>query len=333
MKKYPRNTMAITIFEKNLDEFCINFTDNELLKYRSLKEKYSQHFEKISNFLYEKLTPQEQHWLMIWFVKRWGNVSKIPFNEYMHYKGERLRIETAEYPTISLKDKVYKKLNLEDQGYKGELITYQWTLGIHDFLFNQYTNENFKIDAGDVIIDAGAFVGDTAVIFAQSTNNDCLVHAFELLDENIELLKINVENHNICDKVILNKLALSNTSNATVKINAKKLQGATSIFGCEDGEEIKTITIDDYIKKENIEKLDLIKMDIEGAERYALEGSLESIKKFKPKLAICLYHLWDDIFEIPLLIEKSGVDYQYNFKWVEFLHGWEAVLLCVPKNK
>lgn len=324
--------MSASSFEKDLDKFFIKFSESEALKAKSLKEKYASHLENISNLIYEKLTPSEKHWMIIWFVRRWGNVSKIPYNEYINYKEERKRIESKEYDSIQIGETKYKKLNLEDQGYKGELITYQWTLGIHDFLFNQYTNDHFKIEPGDVIIDAGAFVGDTAIIFAQSTNNDCQVHSFELLDENIELLKINIDNHNISDKVIINRLALSNTTGSTVRINKKIMQGATSIFGSEDGEEISTITIDDYVENNNIEKIDLIKMDIEGAERYALEGSLETIKKFKPKLAICLYHLWDDIFEVPALIEKSGTKYQYHFKWVEFLHGWEAVLLCVPED-
>ena len=61
--------------------------------------------------------------------------------------------------------------------------------------------------------------------------------------------------------------------------------------------ETKTVnvtTIDEFVKSNNIEKVDFIKADIEGAERDMLRGATEVLKKFAPKLAICIYHLPDD---------------------------------------
>ena len=53
-----------------------------------------------------------------------------------------------------------------------------------------------------------------------------------------------------------------------------------------------------------------IKMDIEGAERKTIEGAENIIKKYRPKLAICVYHRADDIFEIPLAIKKLVPEYK-----------------------
>lgn len=92
------------------------------------------------------------------------------------------------------------------------------------------------------------------------------------------------------------------------------LQDATSIFGASSGKAIEVITIDDYVASKAITKADLIKMDIKGAERLAFQGALESIKRFRPRLAICVYHLWDDVFEIPKLIAATGVEYKFSFK-------------------
>ncbi len=51
-------------------------------------------------------------------------------------------------------------------------------------------------------------------------------------------------------------------------------------------------------------------MDIEGAERKTIEGAENIIKKYRPELAICVYHRADDIFEIPLAIKKLVPEYK-----------------------
>jgi hypothetical protein len=73
-------------------------------------------------------------------------------------------------------------------------------------------------------------------------------------------------------------------------------------------------------------------MDIEGAEVMALRGARQTIQHFKPKLAICLYHKWDDVITIPAMIHSMGVEYTFAFKWVQLTDGWEAVLLACPAS-
>ena len=58
------------------------------------------------------------------------------------------------------------------------------------------------------------------------------------------------------------------------------------------------------------EKITFIKMDIEGAELNALYGSKEIIKKYVPKLAVCVYHKTEHLWEIPFFIKSLNPNYK-----------------------
>jgi len=73
-----------------------------------------------------------------------------------------------------------------------------------------------------------------------------------------------------------------------------------------------------------------IKMDIEGAEKEAILGSKEIIKKYSPILTIAIYHQPYDLWDIPLLINEINPNYDMYIR----AHGdltTEVVLYCVPK--
>ncbi len=79
--------------------------------------------------------------------------------------------------------------------------------------------------------------------------------------------------------------------------------------------------------------IDFIKMDIEGAEKKALLGARETIKKYKPLLAICIYHRQEDFFEIPFTIKKI-IEGEYTFYIRQYRYGQsETVLYAMPKSR
>ena len=79
----------------------------------------------------------------------------------------------------------------------------------------------------------------------------------------------------------------------------------------KDPENIPTIRIDDFMGRQGIEKMDFIKMDIEGSELAALKGAEETIRKHRPKLAISLYHKIDDYITIPQYLTETFPFYDF----------------------
>ena len=90
---------------------------------------------------------------------------------------------------------------------------------------------------------------------------------------------------------------------------------------------VETITIDSFVEQRNLERVDFIKMDIEGSEVPALTGAIKTIQRHKPKLAICVYHKWDDLLVIPRLIHGIRNDYSFYLDCTTGFGG-EAVLYC-----
>ena len=76
-------------------------------------------------------------------------------------------------------------------------------------------------------------------------------------------------------------------------------------------DEICTESIDNILQNE---KATFIKMDVEGAELESLKGAEKTIKKYKPKLAIAIYHKEDDILSIPQFILECRDDYKFYIR-------------------
>lgn len=306
--------------------------DDDLHKFCLFYEKYAPHLGDIASGLYDRLTDADQARFLLWFLKRWAKIDLVNPVERRLYDATLDRIKGEDRPAIELDGKRYLLRDFQQQGHDFQLLGYEWFLGVHDVLYDQYENERVALAPDDVIIDAGAFIGDTAVFFHHKLGGRCQIHSFELLDENLSLLLHNLKRNGVDDdRVVINKLALTDKVGDEIVISAGASQGATSIFGKnERGDRIQTVTLDEYVVLTGLTRVDFIKMDIEGAEVMALTGAMHTISHFKPKLAICLYHKWDDAFTIPRLIHATGVNYDFSFKWVQLSDGWEAVLLATP---
>lgn len=74
---------------------------------------------------------------------------------------------------------------------------------------------------------------------------------------------------------------------------------------------VDVTTIDKFCTERNVFP-DFIKMDIEGAELSALKGGMEIIKKYRPQLAISIYHSSEDFVNIPLYLSENLENYKFR---------------------
>ena len=96
-------------------------------------------------------------------------------------------------------------------------------------------------------------------------------------------------------------IALSDKSEELKIVSTDSCANWAYISECFGKEKINATTLDNFVFENNIKKLDLIKIDVEGFEEKVIRGSKETIKKFFPKQIIAIYHKASDLINIPLL--------------------------------
>jgi len=186
----------------------------------------------------------------------------------------------------------------------------------------QYFEEFLKLGGDEVFLDVGGYDGFTSLEFIKRVKDYKKIYFFEPDIKNLNKAKTllndykNIEFLNIgaYDKEDVLKFA-SNESASNIS---------------ENGDiEIKVGKIDDYIK----EKVTFIKMDIEGAEQKALIGAKNIIKKFKPKMAISIYHSPFDLFKIPEIIFNIAGKDTYNIYVRHYTESiYETIMFFIPKK-
>lgn len=99
-----------------------------------------------------------------------------------------------------------------------------------------------------------------------------------------------------------------------------------------DGEEIiEAVSLDEYLKEEK-ERVTFIKMDVEGAELSAINGAEKTIKEHRHKLAICIYHKPEDIWEIPKRLIEIVPDYVFYIRHYYFSQ-LDTILYALPSRE
>ena len=289
-------------------------------------------------YLYNQLTLEEDKELLLkvlaYRLMGYRKV-KLPLNNEKYWTTldqlKELR-DTTDYIKPGFLNATLSRMKLDKIGFPIELYFVEQGVMI-DYIIKQYeynkSGKVIKAETDDVVIDAGGCWGDTALFFANEVGAKGKVYVFEFIPNNIGIMQKNLSlNIDLEKRIEIIPQPLWNEPDT--KIYFKDFGPASEVrsepFEGMDGESVTT-TIDDLVKDKQLEKVDFIKMDIEGAETNAIKGAAETIKKFKPKLAITLYHSVEDFERIPKLVKELVPAYKFYFSHCT-IHSEESLLFA-----
>ena len=188
----------------------------------------------------------------------------------------------------------------------------------------------FPDNREDVLVDVGAYVGDSIAQYVQVYGAGYKrIYAYEVSPDVCETMRGNVEKLGLHDIVIRNKGAGSQRSELFLSRSASDASANQLTADASAGQRIEVVPLD----KDVPEPVTFLKMDIEGAEWDTLLGCEKMISEQQPKLAVCVYHGYDDLWRIPALIESLNPNYEmYLRHYGGNLIPTEFVLLCRPRK-
>ncbi len=305
-------------YDKQFFDLIENFKDKQFIQIYNHMFKKFQSFPLITQQSFEQFFKQFPYW---------GDLEIDCDNyEFLYLKAKTLKEHYKDYVWL------YK--NLAD--FKSQRVLYSILSNFYNFEttpLKEVTDKIHYFDLGLIndmedktFVDVGSYTGDTIKdLIKIYGENYKKIYCFEITPSTCKKLKENLSNLN--NITIINK-AVSEKQGYLYLEENKESSGNRVL---ESGEEkIESTTIDGEIS----EKIDYIKMDIEGAEQKALAGCKNHIKKDKPNLLISVYHNNEDLYKIPKQISAFCKDYKFYLRYYGGpLYATEIVLFAlIDKN-
>lgn len=212
-------------------------------------------------------------------------------------------IYSDEYPEMLKSKKAIRQFSKELKIHKSNLLPEVFSYHNGLAFFEQKTIKDFL--ENKVAVDGGASWGDSAIVFSRYAPKEIV--CFEM------------------DPVVNVKLL-----NTMMKFNLNDIVRPVNLGISDITRQGELVTIDDYFVSDDV---GLIKMDLEGHELNALNGSKKTIVRCRPILLISIYHSVSDFFEIKPFVESLAVEYNFMVRKLNpFRPRSESTLIAWPKE-
>ena len=155
---------------------------------------------------------------------------------------------------------------------------------------------------GDVVIESRGGLGDSALWLSHRVGSSGRVYSFEHEPEEVEVFRENLE--------------LNPTLAPRVRLVEEKLTGASGertpgrIPAAAARTAVAKRTVDDFVHHHSIERVDLLRLDVGGAEKAVLEGARKTLARWRPRLAVAVHHNAEDLAETPAHVARLGLGYR-----------------------
>lgn len=175
-------------------------------------------------------------------------------------------------------------------------------------------------------IDCGAYNGDTAKKFIADCKNAETIFAIEPDRKNFKKLSAYAQSETSAKIIPLNFGTWNEKSTAEFTVGGNR----NSAIGTQNLRKTETVELN------TVDSLnataDYIKYDVEGAEKEALQGSIETIKASSPDLLISIYHRSEDLYALPLLVKELFPEYQLYLRRFEYVPAWDINLYAIKRR-
>ncbi len=221
------------------------------------------------------------------------------------------------------------------------LLDFEYKESVRENNFGDYFDLdvlNGRISEDEVIVDCGAFTGDTAKSYFENYKCCRKMYLYDMVPANLKKASEVLEGQN-SEIVLINAgvsskeqsgtyISVNNEESPAFAVDNKKGIAPDNV-NCNGGKiDVKLVSLDEDIK----EQISFLKMDIEGSELDALMGAKDHIVNDHPKLAICTYHHYEDLWKIPEYILSLDPNYRLYLRYNGESYGVmasEHVLLAV----
>jgi FkbM family methyltransferase len=197
---------------------------------------------------------------------------------------------------------------------------------VHTFLLEQYRHPEIgeaNVRPGDVVVDGGAFWGDTALWLAAEAGPEGRVVACEPDPTAREIFELNMRaNAPTSTRIELRPEALWDEDTSL----SLTLQGAASTVHAGAGD-VRAVTLDSLVDRGELPRPDFVKLDVEGAEPNAIRGARGLIGDRPPRFAVAVYHRAADIVDIPRLLDALAPKYRLALTH-RSLHQFDTMLFA-----
>ncbi|RPH37210.1 FkbM family methyltransferase [bacterium] len=162
------------------------------------------------------------------------------------------------------------------------------------FVFPELFSSKVNVRSGDTVMDLGACFGTTALVFSELAGPSGKIIAVEPIM--YQAVRANMERNDVRNVTVIPQGVSDKKGRTVIEVGDYCLDSSMAAREYtkeyySHKMEIELTTIDDLAEELKLDRLDFIKIDIEGVEELAIRGAERVIKKFKPKWSVSSYHV------------------------------------------